>query len=907
MKFFICLLGLVFMVVPIESAAQTGMLYGSVADEKTGDKLPAVSVYMIGTTYGTSTDLDGEYSIEMLPPGRYSVRFMLAGYNSKKIDDIVIEEGREKKLNVRLEALDAAAYRIEDLVVTAERVLSTATAILTERKQSAFIGDAISAEQISMSPDATSGDALKRVTGLSIIDNKYIFVRGVTDRYNATTLNGVPVTSTDTDVDKKSFSFDLIPTSLMSNATIVKTATPDKPGDFSGGLVQISTLDLPAERIFSFGYGMSYNDKTSTRDILASQGGGDDWLGMDDGTRDLPPGDLTGNSLARELPNNWHPRTKRAPLNGSFNVALGDHHYIGTHEIGYVGALTYKNKYQKKEFSENPSYRGVPIFYFDGVRYERDILWGGLLNLNYKPTRHHKLSVKNSYVQSAEEKVSFSAGLPETGEWTKRHTIEWDERNMYLRQFGGEHAFSMLFDTKLTWNLAYSDSKAKEPDRKHVEFEKGTEDWYRLRDNYRTWSELNERSNRFDADLSIPLGGERKLKFGYAKEKRERDFSIDAWSTDPSTVRYPNYPLLILPIETIFSPENYGVNMLTFIPVTVFTGTYDGYHDLRSYFAMADMPFVLIGQRFRVVGGARIEDSEQIVNTVKAVDDPEPFAARNDDRDVLPSVNLTYMLGDFTNLRFAYSHSVNRPEFREMANVLYYDFDRIQNVKGNPNLERALIRNLDVRLEMFPDVNEVLAVSYFYKSLDNAIEEKLIPSPERFLRTWFNSPDGQNKGFEVELRKSFGFITHYLDGFLVTGNYTRVWSEIEYTDAHTDELGNTVVSTETREMQGQSPWTVNLSLLYSNETLGTSVNLLYNKIGRRLDAVGDSRDEDVYEEPRGLFDIALSQRMPFGCKAKFVIQNLSDEDIVFTSGPEKDSHETISTGRTYSFSISYNF
>jgi outer membrane receptor protein involved in Fe transport len=895
--------------VSAESFAQTGSLYGRIYDEKTGGELTGASVLLIGTTFGASTDLDGKYSIQNIPVGKYEVRISFAGYNTKTVTDVEIKPGESLKLDVSLTAVGAEAYVIEDMVVSAERVLSTAAAVLADRKKSAVIGDAISADQISKSADGTSGDALKRVTGLSVVDEKFVFVRGVTDRYNGTSLNGVTVTSTDTDVDKKSFSFDMIPASLLSNSVVVKTATPDLPGDFSGGLVQVNTLDFPANRVIKLSLSSSRNSDVTGERILASLGGGKDYLGYDDGSRALPDGaDLdcsNCNSIVSELPNNWRMRGKKAPLNGSYGVTYGDRFNIGEDELGVIGSFQYKNKYNKADFSEKPTFTS----FFDGTRYKRSILWGGLLNLNYKPSALHKLSFKNNYIQTGEEKVNIAEGLPETGEWTKRYTIEWDERSLYLTQLSGEHKLQPLRDLEIQWKGFLSKSEAREPDKKSVEFELAGGGVYALKDsNIRSWSELKEDSRGLDVDFTMPIG-DRKLKFGALTEKRDRDFTMKAFATTTRNLDFREYwHLPILPLETIFDSENYGRDKFTFEPTTDFTGDYDAEHRLTAAYAMLDYPFELFRQRFRFVGGVRIEDSDQKVNTVDDPGKPQPlpFQARVDKTDFLPSLNFTYAINNSTNLRIAHSHSVNRPEFREMANVFFYDFDRIQNVVGNPNLARALIRNYDVRLELFPDIGEVLAVSYFYKDIRQAIEEKLLPAPDRYTRTWFNSPKGSNRGYEIEARKSFGFIHDYLSNFSVTGNYTQVWSEIEYRHVDTDVYPH-VISTKTRDMQGQSPWMVNLSFMFTEPTLGTTFNLLYNKIGRRLDAVMDDRDDDIYEEPYGVVDMAVTQKLPWNAEAKFTVKNLNSTDKEYTRGPDGEQYSLISAAKVYSFSLSLNF
>jgi TonB-dependent receptor len=322
---------------------------------------------------------------------------------------------------------------------------------------------------------------------------------------------------------------------------------------------------------------------------------------------------------------------------------------------------------------------------------------------------------------------------------------------------------------------------------------------------------------------------------------------------------------------------------------------------------MLDVNLGLLGQRFRVAGGARVEDFQQTVDSENPLIPSENVSSNIDNSDVLPSMNFTYLVTDNANIRLAYSKSVNRPEFREMSNVLYRDFNLDQNVIGNPNLRRAMVENYDVRLEIFPSVDEVLAVSYFHKGLTDAIEEQLVASPERFVRTWFNSEAGENYGFEIEARKSLGFILPLLKNFTASANYTKVTSKIEYKETKTDADGNANTEVKTRPMQGQSPWAVNASLLFEAPSFGMSVNLLYNRIGRRLDAIGDSRDEDVYEESRDLVDLVFAQKLFYNARLKFAISNLGDKDEIFTSGPDASLFAQINKGTTYSLSLSYRF
>ena len=785
------------------------------------------------------------------------------------------------------------------------------------------------------------------MTGLSVVDNKYVFVRGVTDRYNGTALNGVNVTSTDTDMDRKSFSFDLVPANLLANTIVVKTATPDLPGDFSGGYVKVNTLEFPSEPKLNFSLSNSYNTNTTTRDFWTSQGGGRDWLGVDDGTRALPtsissivtaPGSEVNNSVdlaartaaaSKDLTNNWAPLLRQAPMNRSLSFSYGNRYFVrDIDEFGFIGALSYKNNRSTEDYHEEPTEVTVydmPDPYDDlvyvtkkwdmkGRRYSKSVLLGGMLNLNYKLAGRHKFSLKTNYNQSAKETVNILSGLPAEGDYGERTTLTWNERSLLLQQLTGEHSFGRRDALKVEWKAYRSESDAEEPDRKYIEYDRQPDGVTMVvRDNYRTWSSIEETVEGLGLDLSYEIL-DTEFKVGGLHESRDRSYGIAAFHYDKQYMAGANSGVLEYSLGSIFIPENVGYygsgdagNVFAFTAVTGFTGEYEGNHDLRAYYAMADREFELAGQDFRLVGGVRWEDSDLSVDTIESLEDPEPITTGIDKLDVLPSANLTWRTRDDLNVRLAHYRSVNRPEFRELANVNYFDFSNNRNVMGNPDLRRAFLRNWDARVEFFPVIGEVLAASYFYKSISNAIEETLIPNPERFVQSWFNSPKGKNYGFELELRKRLGFIAGVLSDFTLTGNYTKVTSEIEYTEESPDGEGGVLTEVKTRIMQGQAPWTFNLGLLWDHPRSGTSVNVLYNRIARRLDAVGDSRDTDTYEESRDQLDLALTQRVNRSWKMKLAVKNLLDNDEVLTIGPDALPFITRHWGASYAVSLSYDY
>ncbi len=890
-------------------SATAGTIEGTIKDAKSGDPLVAAAVSVVNSNLGATTDLDGKYRIANVNPGIYSLRVAYANYTQKVLPGVAVTGNDTTTMNITMEPAGSMgdAQHIDDTYVTGDRIRSNIIGQLNARQRSAIIGDAISAEQIRLSPDRDAGDALKRVTGLSVVDDKFVFVRGVTDRYNSTTLNGVTVTGTDTDSDKKSFSFDLIPASLISSTVVAKTATPDLPGDISGGLVQVNTLDFPSRHLIAASVEGANDDVSSGQDFVKSPGGGSDWKAKDDGSRALPSG-LQGVELAKALPNTWGTSQDQSRMNQSYSLALGDHFNLGGGELGFIASGTYKNGFKIEDFSQDPTAGGVPLFTSDGTRYQEKYLWGGLANVSWHPTENHRLSFENNFTRTASDKVSQGKGYVGSDS-TKTQSIQWDQRDIYLGQVAGQHTLPSLRGLEIKWNFASSKSNASEPDRKYVKYSKLASGKYGMGENYRTWSALSEDTHGGQVDLELPVG-EGSAKAGYLQSNRNRDFDISAYVTDGQALRGAASNMIFLPVDEIFAPENYGDDPKTKFDFTnygPFSGVYDGTQDLACYYGMYDSPFHIGERGLRFAGGARVEDSDQVVHSPKDADHPEIVTSEIKEQDVLPSANLTVEVTKTSNLRFGYYKSVNRPEFREMANVAYLDFDANQTVVGNPNLKRALIQNYDARIEWFPLPGEVLAASWFYKDLTDAIEEELIPAPDRYLRTWFNSPNGKNYGYELEMRKSLGFAWHGLENLVVQSNYTHVTSEVEYTASHNDQVTNLpVVETKTRPLQGQAPYTMNAGLVYSIPDIGLSASVLYNRIGKRLDAVGDTRDEDLYEEPRDLLDFAATQQFGTWMRVKFTVKDILAQDKVLLFGTTGSTWLRVDAGTTYALSLSFN-
>jgi hypothetical protein len=891
-----------------QQALQGGIFTGKVTDAKTGDDLIGANVFMVGTKLGASTDIEGKFQIKRVPEGSYEVRITFLGYEAKLISGVEIKTGETTVLNISLS--EDQGIQQQEVVISASAIKSGEGAILAERKKASSIGDGISSEQMKKAPDATSGDALKRVTGVTLVDNKFVFVRGVTDRYNQTTLNGASVTSTS--VDKKSFSFDMLPSNLIENMNVAKTATPDLPGDFTGGLVQLNTLDFPEARSVKLVLSGGINSITTFEPFNRSQGGDKDWIGADDGTRNIPNGVTPEKALliGTQAKNTFAPRNVNAPMNQSMSVSLADVYHFEEDQFGYLAAISYRNNFQRTNTNLN-DYSGT-TFNRDlaGTNDRYSVLWGGILDLSLKFADLHKISLKNNYNKSAEDRYSLVRGKDlNNAQLVRSYLNEWEERGMLSNQLGGEHKFPEMMNMNIDWLVYFSQARTNQPDRKQVDY--NLSDGYPDTDPYsintqltaRSWAGLYERSLGQKLNASVPFGTA-KVKFGLLNEQKNRHYDVRYFQP---TMPTSSYELLQYEIDSVFAPQNFGTGKFGYQEITKPSDRYSAKQELLALYTMIDAPFSLMELDFRFSGGVRMEHSLQEVYTNKARTIYEPSTSVIDKRDFLPSVNLTYMITESQNFRLAYSHTVNRPEFREMANVFFYDFEKFEYVVGNDQLTRAYARNYDIRYEIFPDAGDLFAISYFYKSISAPIEERRVSGAGSATeRSWINASHATNAGYEIEIRKHLGFIGDYFRFVQIVANYTRIKSEVPYREVS----GQSGVVEGTRSMQGQSPYMYNISIFFTEPTLGTSMNILYNEYGSRIDAIGQigNGDFNVVEHKRGTVDFSLTQPMTMlvnGLEAKYTVKNLNNQPVIFTHG-DNEYRRNI-TGITHALQFSFNF
>ncbi|HET6513365.1 MAG TPA: TonB-dependent receptor, partial [Candidatus Kapabacteria bacterium] len=602
------------------------------------------------------------------------------------------------------------------------------------------------------------------------------------------------------------------------------------------------------------------------------------------------------------------PKRVTAPMNFNWSATLGNAYETGEEsQLGFIATMSYRTGYDHANITRN-SYdaEGTAIYERSGRKDNRSVLWGGLANLTYKLSPFHSFSFKNTYNQSSDDEVIELSGLDSYPSqlFTKMQSFRYIERTVMSNMLTGEHMFDQLGKIKLDWRASRAASSRNEPDLRRFVF--GTDDtttpYYALvgsvpdpKNGGRFFSEMSEESYEGSADISIPtekILANSKIKVGGLKSTKTRDFSarVLAMTLAPGA----NSMLLFNGIDSIFAPENIGPNGFQIEEIDDPTNRYDASEHIAAGYAMVDAPFTLFGESIRAVGGVRLEQSIQSLNSGKL--GGGSFAYRREYADYLPSASLIWSMNEKMNLRVAATETLTRPEFREIAPFAFYDFELGTLIQGDTNIERAKVRNLDIRYEWYPSSAELISVSGFHKRFEGAIEE--IELGANSIKSWANSTKPAiNYGVEFEIRKNLGFLGEYLTNFIFSGNYAFIFSKVDVSEI-------TSGMKQERPMQGQSPFTVNVGLLFSEPTYNTSFNLLYNTAGKKIAAI-DPFTDDLYEMPRDVIDLSIGQPIGERYEIKYSIRDLLAQDQVFTSGDKIERLNEKSPSHSLSLSVRF--
>ncbi|MFN3597490.1 MAG: TonB-dependent receptor domain-containing protein, partial [Rubricoccaceae bacterium] len=728
----------------LAQTAPTATLTGIVVDAQTGETLIGVNVLVLETSTGATTDLDGRYTLR-LPAGTYTLQVSYTGYDRQTVQGVTLAAGERTSLDI---ALTPTSFGLGEVVVTAQALQgNTEAGLLALQSRAPAILDGISAQQIRRAPDANSGEALRRVTGVSVAGGRFAFVRGMPERYSGTLLNGAPVASTEP--DRRAFSYDLIPSNLLESLLVTKTATPDMPGDFAGGVLVLNTVDFPERPTASLSFGSGVTPGVTGQAFQFSVRGGGDLLGLDDGTRSLPR-DFPQTNLARlsraeleamqpqlvqALPNNWQQRNSTVALPSSFALSGGSSALVGRTRVGAVAALTYRNSFSatniiRREIEIDDFFR----FDYTGRQSALNVAWGGLFNATVRPSNFHSVSFKNLYSRTADDEFTTLTGLnTESSQEQQRTAMRFLSRDVYSGQLIGDHFFPGVLGQglQLRWDASRAFVSRDEPDYRQILYvrNEGSDGPFvasiprdvRLGSGGRFYSSMDEGAWGGALRLTVPTPDVR-FTAGASAEIRDRDFRSRL--IGPATTPRTDVRLLELPIDQIFRPENFGPNGFILTESGTGSGSYEAQQDILAGFAMVDWTLAPITRKLRFVGGLRAEQGNQLLSGTTFQGAQLDVERR--EFDWLPSANLTYSFSPRTNARVAYSRTINRPELRELFPYAYYDFETQTTIYGDENLRQASIQNFDARLETYPGAGQMLSASVFYKRFVDAIERVVV-------------------------------------------------------------------------------------------------------------------------------------------------------------------------------------
>ncbi len=915
---------------------------------ETGDPLGFASVgfFLQGAAPGTPEAKpksvvgkgDGTYRVP-LAPGMYRAEVQFISYQTLKVTDIEIKAGEFVTLDL---ALTPSAIQLETVEVTAQEVRNSEAAILSKRKKAVASSDGISAEQIKKTADGNAAEVATRVTGVSVVGDRYVYIRGLGERYNSTLLNGATIATPEP--ERRVVPLDLFPSDLVDNLVVQKAYTPDLPGEFAGGAVDINTREFPGKRSYSFSVTSGYNAGTTGQDYRTYEGGSRDFLGIDDGTRALPeviatkaeneavyfndsvtgrPGGFDSPTIiemSQAFTNEWEPQNEDGSPSFGFSATYADQAQVFERDLGVFAGASLKNDFTTYDFDKNV-YESVDdaglltsTATYTGEVSASEVLWGSLLHTSYRLNDANTISLRGMYDRTSEDEVRVYQGYEgDTQQRDIRDTrFLFVERGLFTGAVETEHHLKDIHNSRLQLRGSYSQTERDEPDRREYvyeynpvifeneNFEEDTTYTWQLtrtpsdRGFTRFYSELDDIERNVDATWTIPFnigkGLESKAKSGFAVKNKNRDYGLRRFAFIA-----PNMGIdLSQAPEVLMADENMGTTNSTFRleEVTRDTDNYLGSQDLLAGFLMFDVP---VTSRFRAVAGARIEMSDQEVLTRDVLYKSSPDQISElETTDVLPSLNLTYALTNDLNLRGSYFKTLARPELRELSPFSIANYQGDFETIGNPDLERSLIYNYDLRAEYFPGANEVLAVSAFYKDLDKPIEMSVQGgSSPKYMPV--NGGGGYVRGVELEARLGLGRATSALDRFGMNMNLTLVQSETKISQDFGIQYSNE------RPLEGQSPYVANVGLSYSSERDRTQVGLLYNVFGERIRYVGFGTLPDIYEQPRHNLDLTASHG--FGAsRLKLAFENVLDTETLFRQGSQ--TTEVYSKGPSFSLSLS---
>ena len=914
-------------VIVINTNAQTS-IQGIVKDIETGESVIGCNVILQGTTLGALTGMNGEYVIKNIPKGTYNIVFSFISYE-KQIKKLIVTNEISTSINIELKP---SSTLIKDVVVVGTRRTDTEIALLMSNKMSSLTVNGISSQQIAKSQDKDASEVIRRIPGVTIREGKFVIVRGLTERYNSVWLNGSTTPSSESDV--RAFSFDIIPSGQIDNILIYKSPAPELPADFAGAMINIKTRSLVDKNSIAFSYSYGYHQGTTGKDFYTYQGGKTDWLGFDNGTRGVPGivppteeykklFDQTNadkinqiNSISKSFNTIMTPMKKIASPDADFQLSMNKRFTLGKFSIGSISSLGYNStNTNEKSFRAayvvypDTSYRYTQNSYMSRVRVSALSNWVFIFGNN------QKIEFRNLFNNYGMSKTVLKQGADfYYGANERSYELSYESRTTYSGQLAGTHSFNNE-KSKLDWVIGYSYANKNQPDIRKVKttlgFDSDPGSMYSMNltgqvvvdalGRMTLYNEENIKNGGVNLTQKFRIGDFKpELKTGLYAEKKSRNFSSRVFGY----MKGPNSPLYNIEVKSYNDSAAFSENMFNSIndvfqkKIDYKTGmvladatdkadSYAAENNLIAGYLGANMPFT---KWLNVYLGARIEKNKQTIYSFKRDGASSTPDEKNiDTLNIFPSVNTTLNLTDKILFRIAGGRTINRPEFREISPFVFFSFEDNTTIYGNPKLKNCYITNADARFEWYPTADEIVSLGVFYKDFKNPIESRVLYTGSGWNYTFDNAEKAKSYGVEFDARKRLHELENsgalsFLSNLTFVVNASIIKSEINV-NSPTERTG-------VRELQGQSPYIINLGAYYNDSKSRFMASLMYNEAGKRLSLVGDPTIPHVYEMPFHSLDFTLEKGITKWASLKLGIKNLLDDEVLFQQVDEYTDPQT---------------
>ena len=906
--------------------AQTGEIHGIIIDKSTGEPMIGANVVIESLKIGTATDPAGNYSMRVAP-GSYTLRISYLSYNTVELTDVVIEADRNTETNV---VMEEAITGIQEVVITARRRMNSEVAMISSMRIANLVVSGVSSQQITRTQDRDASEVIKRIPGISIIENRFIIARGLSQRYNNVWVNNNAVPSSE--ADSRAFSFDMIPSGQIENIMIVKSPAPELPADFTGGFIKVATKSVPEENSLQVSYGVNINTLTHFQDFKYAKGSPTDFIGFDNGfrgMRSVVPSQRIDNSntalvtdvTANGFNNDWIIHSGKPWVDHRFSAMLNRFKkFDNGSQLGVIATLNYSYSYLAFQDMTNARFGiynitdDTPLYLYKYAddQYTITAKTGGMLNLIWMFSEKHRLELRNLFNQQGRDRYTYRDGWQNISSRYEQRKEEYfyNSRGTYTGQLSGFHAFSEA--NKMDWTIGYSYADKRQPDRRQIDREEEfnqfsmtsiVRDFNRLDED--TYSAGVNYSRIFAFGTFAP-----SLKAGVYTEYRSRNYNTRYFLYKTNLRNLPQDFLYRDVATEMMRPDYFSADKFFISDASDKTNDYSGENVLASGYTGVNIP---IG-KFNVYAGVRYENNRMSLtnHTTINTDDTETFDYESS--DFFPSVNATFNINKINLLRFAYGKSVNRQEFREVSPSTYYDFDLFSYVRGNKKLQQAYIQNFDLRYEIYPSSGEMISFALFYKRFTNPIEWTFIDGGGTYTYTFENAEQADNYGMELDLKKSLDFIG--FPDLSLSFNGALINSKVIFGDNSLEH---------NRPMQGQSPYLVNTGLFYQRNKL--NLGLMYNIIGKRIVGIGRNDNSqggsinndvpDMYEMPRHALDLSFSYKFGNHTELSAGVRDILAAPFVYKQFPKfindeekiqqrEQTTKEYNLGRNFSISLKIN-